>query len=81
METLYYYDQGFSFKTGNPTPKGDADWIIEHGKKMYAELSPETDAFFQMMTENELMDLVAKKVNRAVDIVRFLKTTSAVYLL
>lgn len=37
---------------------------------MYAELSPETDAFFQMMTENELMDLVSKKVNRAADIVR-----------
>lgn len=70
VETLYYYDQGFSFKTGNPTPKGDADWIIDNGKKMYAELSPETDAFFQMMTENELMDLVSKKVNRAADIVR-----------
>lgn len=36
---------------------------------MYAELSPETDVFFQMMTDNELMDLVSKKVNRAGDTV------------
>ncbi|MCM3132250.1 M3 family oligoendopeptidase [Paenibacillus polysaccharolyticus] len=61
VDTLYFYDQGFSFKTGNPTPKGDPDWIVENGKRMYAELSPETDVFFQMMTDNELMDLVSKK--------------------
>jgi M3 family oligoendopeptidase len=61
VDKLKYYDEAFSFKTGNPTPKGDAEWIIENGKKMYKELSPETDEFFRFMTENELMDLVAKK--------------------
>jgi M3 family oligoendopeptidase len=61
VDKLKYYDEAFSFKTGNPTPKGDAEWIIENGKKMYKELSPETDKFFRFMTENELMDLVAKK--------------------
>jgi M3 family oligoendopeptidase len=61
VDKLKYYDEAFSFQTGNPTPKGDAEWIIENGKKMYEELSPETNEFFRFMTKNELMDLVAKK--------------------
>ncbi|SES69346.1 M3 family oligoendopeptidase [Anaerobranca gottschalkii] len=61
VEELKYYDDAFSFKTGNPTPKGDPQWIIENGKKMYEELSPETHEFFGFMVENELMDLLSKK--------------------
>ncbi|TCL49249.1 M3 family oligoendopeptidase [Thermolongibacillus altinsuensis] len=61
VDKLKYYDEAFAFKTGNPTPKGDAKWIIENGKKMYQELSPETDEFFRFMIDHELMDLVAKK--------------------
>jgi len=65
VDTLYYYDEEFSFQTGNPKPKGDPDWIIERGAKMYAELSPETDAFFRFMQNNELMDLLSKKGKQA----------------
>jgi M3 family oligoendopeptidase len=61
VDHLQYYDEGFSFKTGNATPKGDPDWIVEHGAKMYRELSPETDHFFTFMQDNGLMDLVSKK--------------------
>lgn len=61
VEKLKYYDEGFNFKTGNPTPKGSPEWIIENGQKMYDELSKETGAFFRYMRENGLMDLVAKK--------------------
>ena len=61
VEQLRYYDDGFNFLTGNPTPKGDPDWIVENGAKMYHELSPETDRFFTFMQENELMDLVSKQ--------------------
>lgn len=61
VDSLRIYDDNFSFKTGNATPKGDADWILEQGKKMYAELSPETDEFFKFMVDRELMDLVSKK--------------------
>ena len=46
VDKLKFYDQSLDFLTGNATPKGSPDWIIENGKKMYAELSPETDAFF-----------------------------------
>jgi M3 family oligoendopeptidase len=61
VEKLKYYDEGFNFKTGNPTPKGSPEWIIENGQKMYDELSKETGEFFRYMRENGLMDLVAKK--------------------
>ncbi|WP_261132345.1 M3 family oligoendopeptidase [Bacillus sp. Marseille-Q3570] len=65
LDHLAYYDLPFSFKSGNPTPKGNPEWIIENGKKMYAELSPETDEFFTFMNENELMDLVSKRGKRS----------------
>ncbi len=65
LKTLTYYDVPFKFKTGNPTPKGDPEWIINHGKTMYEELSPETDEFFQYMNDNGLMDLVSKSGKRS----------------
>lgn len=61
VDQLKYYDEPFSFKTGNAVPKGTPDWIIENGKRMYKELSKETDEFFQFMIDRNLMDLVAKK--------------------
>lgn len=61
LDTLKYYDEPLEFLTGNATPKGDPDWIIDHGRSMYRELSPETHEFFTYMLEKELMDLVAKK--------------------
>jgi M3 family oligoendopeptidase len=60
VDTLYYYDEGFNFKSGNPEPKGNPDWIVENGKDMYRELSPEANEFFNYMIDNNLMDLVAK---------------------
>ncbi len=61
VDKLRYYDLDFGFATGNAVPQGDADWIVQRGEEMYAEMSPETDAFFRFMRENELMDLVSKK--------------------
>ncbi len=55
------YDLSLSFKTGNPTPKGNPDWIVAHGKKMYEELCTETNEFINYMLDNELIDLVSKK--------------------
>lgn len=61
LKELKYYDEPLEYTTGNATPKGDADWILENGKRMYRELSPETDEFFSFMVERELLDLVSKK--------------------
>lgn len=61
VDTFMFYDEDFQFQSGNATPKGSSDWIVENGKKMYAELSKETDVFYQLMLDRELMDLEAKK--------------------
>ena len=65
LDGLKYYDEAIEFTTGNATPKGSPEWIIENGKKMYEELSPETKEFFDFMTEHELLDLVTKKGKQA----------------
>jgi M3 family oligoendopeptidase len=61
LEELKYYDERFSFKTGNAKPKGDPEFIVNCGKVMYNELSAETSEFFNFMIDNQLMDLVSKK--------------------
>ncbi|WP_156299774.1 M3 family oligoendopeptidase [Streptobacillus canis] len=61
VDKLKYYDEGMSFLTGNPTPKGDREWMVDKAKTMYKELSPETHEFFSKMVEQELLDLDSKK--------------------
>ena len=61
LNTLKYYDEPLLFKSGNADPKGSPEWIINNGKKMYAELSSETKEFFNFMLDHDLMDLEAKK--------------------
>lgn len=61
LDVMKYYDAGFKFKSGNPTPKGSPKEIVANGELMYKELSPETNEFFQFMLDHELMDLEAKE--------------------
>lgn len=61
IDKLTYIDENFEFLTGNATPKGSLEDIIENAKKMYGELSKETKEFFEFMLNNNLMDLVTKK--------------------
>lgn len=56
---LSFADAALEFRSGNPRPCGTADDIIANGKKFYDELSPETSEFFQVMLDNELMDVLA----------------------
>lgn len=61
LEKLKFYDENFEYETGNAKPKGDAAWIIENGKKMYEELSPETAEFIHDLLDRQLLDVEAKK--------------------
>lgn len=61
VDKLKIYDEALEFTTGNAKPQGDAAWIVENGRKMYKEMSPETHEFFEFMIEHNLMDLEAKK--------------------
>ena len=64
LDHLYYYDP-ISFKEGDPRPVGTPEEILAEGKKMYAELSPETKEFFDFMTDNELFDVLGRKTKTA----------------
>ncbi|MFC2294800.1 MAG: M3 family oligoendopeptidase [Leptotrichia hongkongensis] len=61
VEKLRFYDETIKFNSGNADPHGSPEWILNHGKTMYKELSKETDEFFTFMTENNLLDLLSKK--------------------
>ncbi len=55
------YDLALSFLSGNPTPKGDMNELIQKAKEMYEEMSPETGEFWNFMVDNGLLDLDAKE--------------------
>ncbi|MGD9568455.1 MAG: M3 family oligoendopeptidase [Sedimentibacter sp.] len=65
VDELKYYDLPLNFMTGNPTPKGNKDWIMNKAKKMYEELSPETGEFINIMIERDLFDLETKPNKQA----------------
>ena len=56
IDKMYVYDTLY-FKDGNPKPKGGVDFQVNQAKKMYGELSFETKEFFDIMVNEELMDL------------------------
>lgn len=61
IEDLKYYDLGLSFLDGNPTPKGDSKWQLNHAKEMYESMSPETGEFINFMIDHDLLELDAKE--------------------
>lgn len=57
LEHLYFYD-GINFLEGDPKPKGTPDELVKGAQEMYHELSRETGEFFDIMVNEQLMDLV-----------------------
>lgn len=60
LQRLCYYDDGVYFPQGDPVPSGNPEEIMAGGQKMYTEMSKETEAFFRMMMENELFDVLGR---------------------
>ena len=58
---MNYAEAQLVFRSGNPKPQGTAEEILEQGQVFYDALSPETSAFFRMMRENELLDVLSTK--------------------
>lgn len=61
LTKLSYIDEGVSFTNGNPSVVGTPAEILENGRKMYRELSPETGRFMDFMCDNELFDVLGRK--------------------
>lgn len=60
IENPKSYDLALSFKTGNPTPKGNMKWQVDVAKKMYEEMSQKTGDFFNFMLDHDLLELDSK---------------------
>lgn len=60
VKNVKYYDESVYFLSGNPLLKGDVNSIIKKTKKMYEELSPETNEFFKYICEKNLFDIEKK---------------------
>ena len=56
---LSFADEALSFRSGNPAPRCTADDVLEAGRTFYRALSPETGAFFDMMLDRDLMDVLS----------------------
>ncbi len=57
LDVLTLADEKLQFTDGNPVAEGEHDWIVAKAASMYKELSPETDEFFSLMLEGDLLDL------------------------
>ena len=61
IEDPKYYDLPLSFLSGNPTPKGTREHLVNEARDMYDDMSPQTGEFWRFMMDNGLLDLDAKE--------------------
>ncbi|MBT6180264.1 MAG: M3 family oligoendopeptidase [Deltaproteobacteria bacterium] len=61
VEKLMYWDEAVHSKSGNPTPKGGGDWMIEQAKTMFNDMNPELGDFFSMMADKGYLDLETRE--------------------
>lgn len=64
LDHLHFEDEGVYFASGNPDPQGTPAQILEAGRSMYNELSPETGRFMNFMCDNELFDVIGRKTKK-----------------
>ena len=62
---MNFADNALMFRSGNPKPCGTPDEILAQGKRFYEALSPETGEFFNLMLDNELLDVLSTPGKRA----------------
>ena len=57
---LNFADKDLSFRSGNPKPVGEPEDILARGDRFYAELSSETNEFWQFMRSKGMMDVESR---------------------
>lgn len=80
VDKLMVYDIFLQFKSGNAVPKGDPEWVINNGKKMYHELSPQTSEFYDYMMNNDLMDVYSRKGKADMGYCEFISTYKSPFI-
>lgn len=62
---MSFADNALEFRSGNPRPVGTPDEILAAGKSFYEALSPETAEFFNVMMDNELLNVLSTEGKQA----------------
>ncbi|WP_296627637.1 M3 family oligoendopeptidase [uncultured Negativibacillus sp.] len=61
VDHLQVYDNTYFFADGNPLPHGTPEELMEAGRRMYTEMSPETAEFIKVMFDYDLFDVLSKE--------------------
>ncbi|MCR5101195.1 MAG: M3 family oligoendopeptidase [Butyrivibrio sp.] len=80
LSKLHFEDEGVYFVNGNPAPVGTPEEILEAGRKMYNELSPETAEFMNFMCDNNLFDVIGRKTKKTGGYMTFLQDYKAPFI-
>lgn len=56
-----FYDYNIFYKSGNPTPKGNKDKLVDQARKLYHRLNKECSHYFDFMIDHNCVDLEAKQ--------------------
>ena len=62
---MSFADNALEFRSGNPRPAGDADYLLTEGQAFYDDLSPESGEFFRTMRDNDLLDVLSTEGKQA----------------
>lgn len=62
---MSFADNALEFRSGNPRPAGDPEYILKQADAFYDDLSPETSEFFRTMREKELLDVLSTEGKQA----------------
>jgi M3 family oligoendopeptidase len=57
LDKMFFWDEAIFDLQGNPTPKGDCDWMLVKAQEMFEAINPELGNFFAMMRDRHLLDL------------------------
>ncbi|GCF95521.1 M3 family oligoendopeptidase [Enterococcus florum] len=60
VKDFTYYDLPVFFSEGNPRPTGNAEELVQKAADMYHQLSEQTGQFFEILKEDQLMDLKSR---------------------
>jgi M3 family oligoendopeptidase len=57
LDKIFFWDEAIFDLQGNPTPKGDRDWMLIKAQEMFEAMHPELGDFFAIMRDRHLLDL------------------------
>lgn len=61
LEQVFAWDEKVYDLEGNPSPRGDHDWMVGQAQQMFDQLHPELSKFFALMSSRNYMDLKARE--------------------